>query len=117
MRCSMLTHVDDAVYPSLPIAERRPKVGELEVLMPCAALIICSQSFDNQIVFLLGEECGLIRIVLHHPETCNADQDRCQPLNDLEVDVSYDSKYTRSGRLENVQRSIASLDGTCRLQP
>jgi len=67
-------HVDDGRQPGLPVLDGGPEVGHLELLVLGAGLLIGLEPTDDAGPVDVGQEGGLVREVVHHPEGGDPDE-------------------------------------------
>ena len=75
-------HVDDGRQPGLPVLDGGPEVGQLELLVLGAGLLVHLESADDTGPVDVREEAGLVREVVYHPEGNESDDDGQEAFED-----------------------------------
>jgi len=75
-------HVDDGGEPGLPVLDGGPEIGQLERLVLGAGLLVHLEPADDAGPVDVGEEGGLVREVVHHPEGGDPDDHRHEAFED-----------------------------------
>lgn len=79
---SIIAHVDHGEGPGLPVLDRLPEVGHLELLVVGAGLPVEFQAADYAFAVIIGEELGFVWEVVDHPVTRYTNENRSETLED-----------------------------------